>query len=107
MAWEQIRRCLVRRGDAEVPIRKRSLRRCEVRIRLPLSRRTRNYVGTIFGGSLYGALDPIYMIMLIKALGPEPAFTVELSNAAGQVHATCEKRLSIHRRPGANSGEQA
>jgi acyl-coenzyme A thioesterase PaaI-like protein len=42
----------------------------EVRIRLPLSRRTRNYVGTIFGGSLYGALDPIYMIMLIKA-GPD------------------------------------
>ncbi|HEY7862904.1 MAG TPA: DUF4442 domain-containing protein, partial [Thermoanaerobaculia bacterium] len=30
----------------------------EVRIRLPLSWRTRNYVGTIFGGSLYGAVDP-------------------------------------------------
>jgi acyl-coenzyme A thioesterase PaaI-like protein len=41
----------------------------EVRIRLPLSRRTRNYVGTIFGGSMYAALDPIYMIMLIKILG--------------------------------------
>ena len=43
----------------------------EVRIELPLSRRTRNYVGTIFGGSLYGAVDPIYMIMLIHRLGPE------------------------------------
>jgi acyl-coenzyme A thioesterase PaaI-like protein len=43
----------------------------EVRVRLPLSWRTRNYVGTIFGGSIYGALDPIYMIMLIKILGPE------------------------------------
>jgi acyl-coenzyme A thioesterase PaaI-like protein len=42
----------------------------EVRVRLPLSRRTRNYVGTIFGGSLYGAADPIYMIMLIRCLGP-------------------------------------
>jgi acyl-coenzyme A thioesterase PaaI-like protein len=42
----------------------------EVRIRLPLSWRTRNYVGTIFGGSMYGAIDPIYMIMLIKRLGP-------------------------------------
>jgi acyl-coenzyme A thioesterase PaaI-like protein len=42
----------------------------EVRIRLRLSWRTRNYVGTIFGGSLYGAIDPIYMIMLIKILGP-------------------------------------
>jgi acyl-coenzyme A thioesterase PaaI-like protein len=43
----------------------------EVRIRLRLSWRTRNYVGTIFGGSLYGAVDPIYMVMLIRALGPE------------------------------------
>jgi acyl-coenzyme A thioesterase PaaI-like protein len=42
----------------------------EVRVRLPLSWRTRNYVGTIFGGSLYGAVDPIYMIMLIRILGP-------------------------------------
>ncbi|MBI1750852.1 MAG: DUF4442 domain-containing protein [Acidobacteria bacterium] len=43
----------------------------EVRVKLPLSWRTRNYVGTIFGGSLYGAVDPFYMIMLIKRLGPE------------------------------------
>ncbi|HEX6122870.1 MAG TPA: DUF4442 domain-containing protein [Ktedonobacterales bacterium] len=43
----------------------------EVRVRLPLSRRTRNYVGTIFGGSMYGAVDPIYMVMLIRLLGPE------------------------------------
>jgi acyl-coenzyme A thioesterase PaaI-like protein len=42
----------------------------EVRVELPLSWRTRNYVGTIFGGSLYGAVDPVYMIMLIKILGP-------------------------------------
>ncbi len=41
----------------------------EVRIRLPLSWRTRNVVGTIFGGSLYGAVDPIFMIMLMKILG--------------------------------------
>lgn len=43
----------------------------EVRIELPLSWRTRNYVGTIFGGSIYGAVDPFYMIMLIRLLGPE------------------------------------
>ena len=42
----------------------------EVHVKLPLSWRTRNYVGTIFGGSLYGAVDPHYMIMLIKILGP-------------------------------------
>lgn len=43
----------------------------EVRIRVPLGWRTRNYVGTIFGGSMYGAVDPVYMIMLIKRLGPD------------------------------------
>ena len=43
----------------------------EIRVRLPLSWRTRNYVGTIFGGSLYAAVDPFYMIMLMKLLGPD------------------------------------
>ncbi len=43
----------------------------EVRIKLPLNWRTRNYVGTIFGGSMYGAVDPLYMLMLIKILGPD------------------------------------
>jgi hypothetical protein len=42
----------------------------EVRVRLPLSWRTRNYVGTIFGGSLYAAVDPFHMLMLIHRLGP-------------------------------------
>ena len=46
----------------------------EARVELPLNWRTRNYVGTIFGGSLYGAVDPMYMILLIKILGP--AYTV-------------------------------
>jgi acyl-coenzyme A thioesterase PaaI-like protein len=41
----------------------------EIHVRIPLSWRTRNYVGTIFGGSLYGAVDPVYMLMLIKLLG--------------------------------------
>jgi acyl-coenzyme A thioesterase PaaI-like protein len=43
----------------------------EIRIRLPLNLRTRNYVGTIYGGSLYGAVDPLYMLMLIRLLGPD------------------------------------
>ncbi len=42
----------------------------EVRVKLRLSLRTYNYVGSIFGGSLYAAVDPIYMLMLIKCLGP-------------------------------------
>jgi len=41
-----------------------------VDVALPLNWRTRNYVGTIFGGSLYGAVDPFYMIMLLQTLGP-------------------------------------
>lgn len=43
----------------------------EIRVRLPLSWRTRNYVGSIFGGSMYGGVDPIYMVMLIRNLGPD------------------------------------
>ena len=43
----------------------------EVRIKLPLTWRTRNYVGTLYGGSIYGSVDPIYMMMLIKSLGPD------------------------------------
>ena len=42
----------------------------EVRVRVPLNWKTRNYVGTIYGGSMYGAVDPVYMMMLIKILGP-------------------------------------
>lgn len=42
----------------------------DVRVKLPLNWRTRNYVGTIYGGSIYAAIDPIYMLMLIKILGP-------------------------------------
>jgi acyl-coenzyme A thioesterase PaaI-like protein len=43
----------------------------EVHIRLPLNWKTKNYVGTIFGGSMYAAVDPLYMVMFIKLLGPE------------------------------------
>jgi len=41
----------------------------EVHIKLRLKWTTRNYVGSVFGGSIYGALDPIYMIQLINILG--------------------------------------
>lgn len=41
----------------------------EVRVKLPLNLWTRNYHGTLYGGSMYGAIDPIYMIMLIQILG--------------------------------------
>ncbi len=43
----------------------------EVRIKLPLNWRTRNYVGTIYGGSIYASIDPIYMLMLMNILGKD------------------------------------
>ena len=115
----------------------------EIRIRLPLGWRTRNTVGTIFGGSMYGAVDPVYMVMLLRRLGGEyvvwdkaasvrfrkpgrttlharfrledeelrairaalttqrsvdRVYHVELTDAAGVVHATVEKTLHVRRR---------
>ena len=114
----------------------------EIRLELPLNWRTRNYVGTIFGGSMYGAVDPVYMIMLIKRLGPDYTvwdksasirfrapgrstlharfvvdddevdairsavrtrrsidrhYTVELTDAEGEVHAVVEKTVHVRR----------
>lgn len=43
----------------------------EVSVEIPLSWRTRNLVGTIFGGSMYAAVDPIYMTMLMRNLGDD------------------------------------
>lgn len=43
----------------------------ELRLKLKLSWRTRNYVGTIFGGSMYGAADPFYMVMIIRQIGDD------------------------------------
>jgi hypothetical protein len=40
----------------------------EVHVKLGLKWTTRNYVGSVFGGSVYGALDPIYMVQLINIL---------------------------------------
>jgi hypothetical protein len=40
-------------------------------VKLPLTWRTYNYVGTIYGGSMYAAFDPMYMYMLIQILGPD------------------------------------
>ena len=41
----------------------------EIHVTLGLSWKTKNYVGTVFGGSIYGALDPVYMLQLMKILG--------------------------------------
>lgn len=43
----------------------------EVHVKLGLNWKTKNYVGTVFGGSIYGALDPLYMVQLINLLGKD------------------------------------
>jgi len=42
----------------------------EVWVKLPLNWKTRGYWGTTFGGSMYGAIDPVLLVMLMRRLGP-------------------------------------
>jgi hypothetical protein len=117
----------------------------EVRVKLPLWWRTRNYVGAIYGGSIYASVDPFYMMMLMQCLGPKYTvwdkaasirfrrpgrttlyatfqfeqalvdgiraelestekldrhFTVDLKDAAGEVHAIIEKTVNVRKRAG-------
>lgn len=58
-----------RRSGARITYVDASLR--EVRILLPLCRATRNLNGTIYGGSIYSAVDPIHAVMLVRSLGAQ------------------------------------
>ena len=58
-----------RRSGARITYIDATLR--EVRLRLPLNWRTRNLNGTIYGGSIYAAVDPIHAVMLVSLLGAE------------------------------------
>ncbi|APG64334.1 DUF4442 domain-containing protein [Tenacibaculum todarodis] len=40
-----------------------------VKVKIPISYKNKNYVGSIFGGSLFSATDPILMIQLMQILG--------------------------------------
>jgi acyl-coenzyme A thioesterase PaaI-like protein len=42
-----------------------------IRVRLPLSWRTRNVVGSIYGGSLFAVTDGLHPLMIMAALGKE------------------------------------
>ncbi len=42
-----------------------------VKIKLPINYKNRNYVNSIFGGSMFSAVDPIPMVQLINLLGDE------------------------------------
>lgn len=43
----------------------------ELDVKLRLNWRTRNYVGTIFGGSIYASTDPYVMLLLMRQLGDD------------------------------------
>jgi acyl-coenzyme A thioesterase PaaI-like protein len=43
----------------------------ELDVKLKLTWRTWNAVGTIFGGSMYASTDPFYMLMLMRILGTD------------------------------------
>ena len=42
----------------------------KISVKMSLRFYNKNYVGVHFGGSLYAMTDPFYMIMVMKALGP-------------------------------------
>lgn len=42
-----------------------------VRVRLRRLPATTNYVGTLFGGSLFAMTDPFWMLMILRNLGPD------------------------------------
>ena len=52
----------------------------EVRIKIPLNWKTRNYSGTLFGGGIYAAVDPVIPMIFVKNLGK--TYTVWLKDAA-------------------------
>ncbi|WP_299157237.1 DUF4442 domain-containing protein [uncultured Tenacibaculum sp.] len=41
----------------------------EAKVKIPISYKNKNYVGSIFGGSLFSATDPVFMIQLMNILG--------------------------------------
>lgn len=43
----------------------------KVDVRIPLTYKNRNYAGTLFGGSMFSATDPIYMVQLIQIIGTD------------------------------------
>ena len=58
---------MYRRSVGRVKFVSKDLR--SVRVEIPINYKNRNYAGSIFGGSLFAATDPIYMIQLIQILG--------------------------------------
>lgn len=52
----------------------------EVHVKIPYNWRTRDHLGRIFGGSLYGAVDPVYSMILKQNLGEDYTVVDEEAN---------------------------
>ena len=66
----------------------------EVHVALPLNWKTRNHMNMIWGGSLYGAIDPIYGVMLWKLLGPR----FDVVDKAATINFRRPGRATLHAR---------
>jgi len=60
---------MYRRSQARITSVSKDIR--EVKIKLKINWKNRNYMNTIFGGSMFSALDPIPMIQLVNILGKD------------------------------------
>ncbi|MEW8030135.1 MAG: DUF4442 domain-containing protein [Candidatus Thiodiazotropha sp.] len=57
---------MYRRSTAKITYVSKDL--LNVKIKLPISYKNKNYIGSIFGGSLFSSVDPIPMVQLINLL---------------------------------------
>ncbi|MBU2945900.1 DUF4442 domain-containing protein [Zobellia uliginosa] len=60
---------MYRRSTAKIKSVSTDLKK--VTVKLPISYKNKNYVNSIFGGSLFSAVDPIPMVQLINILGDD------------------------------------
>ncbi|UXP30677.1 DUF4442 domain-containing protein [Reichenbachiella agarivorans] len=60
---------MYRRSNGKLTYVSDDMHRVEIILRL--NYKNRNYVGTMFGGSIFAATDPIYMIQLLQILGKD------------------------------------
>lgn len=63
----------------------------QVRVRLRRLPATTNYVGTLFGGSLFAMTDPFWMLMIMRNLGP--GYVVW--DQAAEIHFVAPGRASV------------
>ncbi|WP_350290659.1 DUF4442 domain-containing protein [uncultured Croceitalea sp.] len=60
---------MYRRSTAKISSASKDL--YKITIKLPISYKNKNYVNSIFGGSMFSAIDPIPMVQLINILGDD------------------------------------